>query len=144
MVRVTFKTTFFSLQECRYPGTKLTLPIFYSGKNGNGKKKDYENENPSWNNRCDVTELFDGFFLASVLSTQWGQFISGFAIEYVLKICDLTIRDLVKFSNPGGANCKLIWILKKRAQEMSHSGKVSRKFEFLRVFGTAEKIQAKV
>ena len=29
-------------------------------------------------------------------------------------------------------------------QEMSCSGKVSRTFEFLRVFGAAEKIQAKV
>ena len=38
---------------------------------------------------------------------------------------------------------KVVRILKKRAREMSHSGKVSRTFEFLRVFGAAEKIQAK-
>ena len=33
---------------------------------------------------------------------------------------------------------------KKKAREMSLSGNVSRTFEFLRVFGAAEKIQAKV
>ena len=38
----------------------------------------------------------------------------------------------------------IVRILKKRAREMSHSKKVSRTFEFLRVFGAAEKIQAKV
>ena len=38
---------------------------------------------------------------------------------------------------------KVVRILKKRAREMSHSGKVSRTFEFLRVFGAAEKIQGK-
>ena len=32
----------------------------------------------------------------------------------------------------------------RRAREMTRSGKVSRTFEFLRVFGAAEKIQAKV
>ena len=39
---------------------------------------------------------------------------------------------------------KVVRILKKRAREMSCSSKVSRTFEFLRVFGAAEKIQAKV
>ena len=39
---------------------------------------------------------------------------------------------------------KVIRILKKRAREMSRSGKVSRTFEFLCFFGAAEKIQAKV
>ena len=34
-------------------------------------------------------------------------------------------------------------ILKKRAQEMSRSGKVSRTFDFLRVFGAAEKKPSK-
>ena len=34
---------------------------------------------------------------------------------------------------------KVVRILKKRAREMSCSGKVSRTFEFLRVFGAAEK-----
>ena len=38
---------------------------------------------------------------------------------------------------------KVTSILKKRAREMSHSGKLSRTFEFLRVFGAAEIIQAK-
>ena len=32
----------------------------------------------------------------------------------------------------------------RRAREMTRSGKVSRTFEFLRVFGAAEKIQANV
>ena len=41
-------------------------------------------------------------------------------------------------------NDKVVRILKKRAREMSRSGKVSRTFEFLHVFGAAEKIQAKV
>ena len=35
-------------------------------------------------------------------------------------------------------------MLKKRAQEMSRSGKVSRTFEFFRVFGAAEKSEEKV
>ena len=90
----------FSLQECRYPGTKLTLPIFYSGKNGNGKKKDYENENPSWNNRCDVTELFDGFF--------WRAYYLNNGVNLFLKsqlniFLDLQFnnRAVVDFSNPG-------------------------------------------
>ena len=39
---------------------------------------------------------------------------------------------------------KVVRILKKRAQDMSRSGKVSRTFEFVRVFGVAEKVQAKV
>ena len=39
---------------------------------------------------------------------------------------------------------KVIRILKKRAGEMSSSGKVLRTFEFLQVFGAAEKIQTKV
>ena len=39
---------------------------------------------------------------------------------------------------------KVVRILKKRSQEMSHSSKVLRTFEFLRIFGAAEKIQAKV
>ena len=39
---------------------------------------------------------------------------------------------------------KVVRILKKRAQEMSCSSKVSRTFEFLRIFGAAKKIQAKV
>jgi hypothetical protein len=38
----------------------------------------------------------------------------------------------------------VIRILKKRAREMSRSCKVSRTFEFLHVFGAAEKIQVKV
>ena len=38
---------------------------------------------------------------------------------------------------------KVIRILKKRAGEMSRSGKVLRTFELLRVFGAVEKIQAK-
>ena len=38
---------------------------------------------------------------------------------------------------------KVVRILKKRAREMSRSGKVSRTFELLHVFGAAEKIQAK-
>ena len=36
---------------------------------------------------------------------------------------------------------KVIRIVKKRAQEMSRSGKVLRIFEFLHVFGSAEKSQ---
>ena len=32
---------------------------------------------------------------------------------------------------------------KKKARDMSRSGKVLRTFEFLRIFGAAEKIQAK-
>ena len=39
---------------------------------------------------------------------------------------------------------KVVRILKKIAREMSRSGKVSRTFKFVRVFGVAEKIQAKV
>ena len=39
---------------------------------------------------------------------------------------------------------KVVRIFKKWAWEMSHSGKVLRTFEFLHVFGTAEKIQPKV
>ena len=39
---------------------------------------------------------------------------------------------------------KVVRILKKRAREMSCSSKVSRTFEFLHVFGAAEKIRAKV
>ena len=39
---------------------------------------------------------------------------------------------------------KVVRILKKRDPEMSGSGKVSRTFEFLRVFGAADKIQTKV
>ena len=40
--------------------------------------------------------------------------------------------------------CKAVRMLKKRDLEISRSGKVSRTFEFLRVFGAAEKIQVKV
>ena len=40
--------------------------------------------------------------------------------------------------------CKAVRMLKKRDLEISRSGKVSRTFEFLRVFGAAEKIQANV
>ena len=36
---------------------------------------------------------------------------------------------------------KVIKILKKIAREMSQSGKVSRTFEFLGVFGAAEKVK---
>ena len=36
---------------------------------------------------------------------------------------------------------KIVRILKKKAQEMSRSRKVSRTFEFLRIFGAAEKSQ---
>ena len=40
---------------------------------------------------------------------------------------------------------KVVRILKKRVPEMSSSsGKMSRKFEFLRLFGAAQKIKAKV
>ena len=39
---------------------------------------------------------------------------------------------------------KVIRILKKRAGEMSRSGKVLRTFEFLQVFGAAEKMQVNV
>ena len=39
---------------------------------------------------------------------------------------------------------KVIRILKKRAREMSRSGKVLRTLEFLRVFGAAEKNKEKV
>ena len=39
---------------------------------------------------------------------------------------------------------KVVRILKKRAREMSRSGKESKTFDFLRFFGAAEKIQAKV
>ena len=48
--------------------------------------------------------------------------------------------------NEHGSDCfnknhKVVNILKKRAREMSRSCKVSRTFEFLRVFGAAEKSQ---
>ena len=39
---------------------------------------------------------------------------------------------------------KVVRILKKRAREMSRSSKMSRTFEFLRVFGAAEKNKEKV
>ena len=39
---------------------------------------------------------------------------------------------------------KVVRILKKRAREMSCSSKVSRAFEFLRMFGAAEKNKGKV
>ena len=41
------------------------------------------------------------------------------------------------------ANLKSQRFKKKRARVMSRSDKVSRTFEFLRVFGAAEKIQEK-
>ena len=39
---------------------------------------------------------------------------------------------------------KVVRIKKKRPREMSRSGKVSRSFESLHIFGAAEKIQAKL
>ena len=66
--------------------------------------------------------------------------------------CSSGSFDLQKCAKITGSICfcwitisnKVVRILKKRAREMSHSGKVSRTFEFLQVFRAAEKIQAKV
>ena len=58
-------------------------------------------------------------------------------------LCHLRYKRIVRQSNKTGL-LKVVRILKKRAQEMSHPSKVLRTFEFFCVFRAAEKIQAKV
>ena len=79
----------------------MTLPIFYSGKNGNGKKKDYENENPSWNNRCDVIELFDRFFFWRAYYLHNGANLFLDSQLNIFKDVQFNNRAVNNFSNPG-------------------------------------------
>ena len=75
--------------------------------------------------------------------------ISKYSLSYLTMNRFILMECFINFwwkceSTKKAWSCKVVRIQKKRAWETSGYDKVLRTFEFLRVFGAAEKIQAKV